>query len=264
VTLQARSIRTPANKFVVEITCPSPKWTGTTPITFTATATDSINGDAYTDSEVVSSWTANQVACYLTLGPFHLGGSSTVTVTATRPGTPPTTIDTWTGTAAMTLDYSPGAIIRQAIYDVLAADATMATYSLLYDAWGRPEMAYQDMPFVGSQIVIEVGPAKSDCKKVSRVRADGNVQVEINIYCLNQSTAEAVVLCDTACWNVQTALNRVDNLKLGCLGLMNYAWSFSADLPDVIDVDGQPSPVVSQTLTLDAVVSCVRDQGPAA
>jgi hypothetical protein len=261
VTLSVRYVRTPSNHAVFEVTCPSPKWTGTTAITLTASATDSITGTVYSDTTTITEWTANQVAGYLDLGPFHLGATQTVTVRAHRGGT---NIDTWSSSVAMTLDYSPGAIIRQAVYDALAADATLTSYSILHDAWGRPEMAYQDMPFVGSQICIEVGPAKSDCRKVSRIRAEGNVQVEINVYCLNQSTAEAVVLCDTACWEVQCALNRVDNLKLSALGLLNYAWSFSSDLPDVIDVDGQPSPVVSQTLTLDAVVSCVRDQGPAA
>jgi hypothetical protein len=207
-----------------------------------ASATDPVNVEPFAASADLVAGSA----AVLRIGPFRAGGSPVITVSTIDNAE--AVVDTEDVTVEVAQVWSPGVVIRQAVYDIL--EAANLNGELLTDGLRRPASAAEDMEFTGGQVAIEVGSASTQKAKKSGIRSEVRSVLHLTVYTFGEFLGDAFNLCDNTAWAIQRAVDNRSNLGLGNLSVNNYAWSWDVREPEPVDVQGSPIPVAAQELTL--------------
>jgi hypothetical protein len=186
----------------------------------------------------------------LKIGQFRVGAELTITIELKDEDDIVT--ESQEAEIVVTAGKSPAVVARQAVFDALEADG-IADVFLLTDGYRRPASAAEDMPFVGGNVVIEVGAPSSRKKKKTQVRSEVTCELPISVYVFGEATSDAFITADNATWDMQRAIDDTKNLRM--VGLANIAtndftWDWDVQAPEVVEVQGSPMPVVIQQSTL--------------
>lgn len=246
--MELRTYVTPTQYVVVWVQHPNGGWDDVGDVV--VSATDNINGEVFTSTVAVET----RKGCAVRIGPFRKGAAFTVTVTTRDAGA--VTLETDTAEVTITNNNSPGVIIRQAIFDALLA-ADLEGVELLNDGLFRPAIAAEDMPYTDGNVVVQIGAPSSTKQKKTPVRSHVPCKIPLTVIVFGED--RPLDVCDNTAWAVQKAVDGSANLRIGCLGLNNFAWEWDVGTPDVPEIEGNTAPVAVQELTFQGVALFVTE-----